>query len=191
MACLPNAEDKGALEQLIDLSLKLPALRGSLSDPILQFGPEPLVGVMVSAKDNNVRRQAAAYLGTLFNSGDKTVIDHVIAAYRFDTGAKDVAWNGGALFLPGIAWDQQNARELVGNLIRWHVWADIHGRSQEKVQIHNNIRSLSLAKAAGYQSPGFQEVDTAKWLQIWKNAVGADEVRRILTEQDVLEKYDI
>jgi hypothetical protein len=59
----------------------------------------------------------------------------------------------------------------------------------EQTQIHNNIRSLGLARAAGYQSPGWQDVPTVEWLVVWGNAVGRDEVFEMLQDQGVESKY--
>ena len=80
--------------------------------------------------------------------------------------------------------------KLVGALIRWHLWCDINGKSDEQQQIHNNIRSLGLARAAGYQSPGWQKADTKAWLSAWGQAVGKDEISDILKEQNVLDNRD-
>ena len=73
----------------------------------------------------------------------------------------------------------------MGHLIRWHLWCDRHDKKAEKKQIHNNIRSLALASVAGYQSPGFNEIDTPRWLVIWGKAVGREEIEEILEEQGV------
>jgi hypothetical protein len=44
---------------------------------------------------------------------------------------------------------------------------------------------VSLAQAAGYQSPGFNQIGTTQWLITWGKAVGREEIRRILKEQGV------
>ena len=79
----------------------------------------------------------------------------------------------------------QHARALVSDLISWHLWCDIRGRKGEQKQVHNNIRSLSLARAAGYQGPGWQDIGTAEWLTIWGKAVGRKEIERMLKQQGV------
>ncbi|MDH3718109.1 MAG: DUF2330 domain-containing protein, partial [Planctomycetota bacterium] len=172
-------------ESLIGVTLKVPALAQALAPAVLALGSDKLTDVLTSASDQNVRRQSAAYLGTLAAQGDDTVSQKVIDAYKFDNEASDVTWKGGPLFLPGINWQKDNARALVGNLIRWHLWCDRNNHRAEQTQIHNNIRSLGLARAAGYQSPGWQEADTVTWLTAWGKAVGRAEIESILKEQGV------
>jgi hypothetical protein len=170
-------------EGLLSVTMRVPNLQQALTPAIMAMGAEKLTTALTTAQDQNVRRQAAAYLGTLAAQGDNAVSRGVIGAYRFDIEAQDVPWRGGPLFLPGLNWQKEDARALVGNLVRWHLWCDRKGRAEEKKQIHNNIRSLSLAQAAGYQSPGWQDADTLAWLRVWGNAVGRDEIEAILKEQ--------
>ncbi len=172
-------------EGLIAVTMRVPNLAQALAPAVLALGSDKLAEVLTSAKDQNVRRQAAGYLGTLAAQGDAKVADKVIDAYKFDVEATDVPWNGGPLFLPGINWQKENARALVGNLIRWHLWCDRNEKSAEKTQIHNNIRSLGLAQAAGYQNPDWQEADTVTWLTVWGKVVGRAELEKILKEQGV------
>ena len=100
-------------------------------------------------------------------------------------------WSGGALFLPGIQWQKRAGTDLVGELIAWHLWCDVRGRGNEQRQIHNNIRSLSLARAVGYQTPGWNDVGTIRWLQIWRHFAGRSAVSAMLREQglDKSSKY--
>ena len=44
---------------------------------------------------------------------------------------------------------------------------------------------MGLARAAGYQSPGFQEVGTDQWLRIWGQAAGKTELKEMLEIQGV------
>jgi hypothetical protein len=178
-----------SLESVIALATRVPVLQKALVGPILSKGSAPLIAAMTGTKDQAVRRMAAGYLGGLFQQGDPGVPAAVVAVYAFDAQAKDVPWAGGPLFLPGIQWGAEDARGLVGNLIRWLVWADLHERPELKTQIHNNIRSLSLARAAGYQGPGWQEIGVGQWLTIWGNAVGKAELKALLKEQGALKRY--
>ena len=182
-----NSESGGdvSAEGVLSVTLRVPTLQQALVPTILALGPEKLTKALTSAKDQNVRRQAAAYLGTLAGQGDDTVAQNVINAYKFDADAKNVTWQGGPLFLPGIKWQKKDAQALVGNLIRWHLWCDRQGRKAEQTQIHNNIRSLGLAGAAGYQSPGWQDTGTVPWLKVWGKAMGRGELEAILQEQGV------
>jgi len=180
-----NAGGEASPEQIVSVSIRIPKLQKALAPAIMALGKAKLINVMTSAKDQNVRRQAAGYLGALANQGDADVGKAVAEAYAFNADAKDVPWAGGPLWVPGIQWQKDDARALVGSLIRWHLWADRNGKKDEQNQIHNNIRSLTLARVAGYQSPGWQAASTERWLQVWANTVGKDEVRKILKEQGV------
>ncbi len=173
---------------VLKVTLRVPQLRQALAPSILAFGPKKLAKAMLTHDDTNVRRQAAAYLGTLAQQGQsKEVVKQVVEMTKFDAQADETPWAGGgnALFIPGIRWGKEDARALVGNLIRWHLWADINKEDKAKAQIHNNIRSLGLARAAGYQSPGWNNVGTKQWLIAWGKCVGKDELKKILEEQGV------
>ena len=159
------------------------------------FGPEKLASVMFTGKDQNVRRIAAGYIGTVAQQGDDDaakVAKVSISLLTFDSSATAVPWNEGPLFVPGIKWSKEDATGLVGNLIRWNLWCDINGKNQEQQQIHNNIRSLGLARAAGYKSPGWNNADCVTWLKAWGEVAGKAGVEEILREQNVLGngKYD-
>ena len=184
---------KASPEKVMAVTQKVPQLQASLAPMIIAFGPDKLAKVMINGKDQNVRRIAAGYLGSVAQQGGaKDVAAVVKTKLAFDAQAKEVPWNGGPLFVPGIKWSKENATELVGSLIRWNLWCDVNGKSQEQRQIHNNIRSLGLARAAGYQSPGWNNVDCVSWLQAWGKVVGKAGIEKILTEQNVLGtgKYD-
>ena len=172
-------------EKLLQTTLQVPTLQQALAPAILAIGPAPLTDVMTSSKDQNVRRQAAAYLGTLSQQGDNSVAGHVINVYVFEPQADSVSWDGGPLFLPGLAWPKAEAQQLVSQLVAWYLWCDLNNKKEKKKQIHNNLRSLGLARAAGYQSPGFKEVDTVTWLKIWGKVAGKDQLRAILAAQGV------
>ncbi len=175
--------------QVIAVTQKVPQLQSALAPAIMAFGEEKLCNVMVHAEDTNVRRIAAGYLGSLAQQGKgKEVAAEVAKALKFDNEMDQVPWNGGALFLPGIQWGKEEARVVVGSLIRWNLWCDRKEKKQEMQQIHNNIRSLGLAKAAGYTSPGWNSVGAIAWLKAWGAAVGKDEIREILTEQDLMDR---
>lgn len=180
-------------EKVMAVTQKVPQLQKALAPMIIALGPEKLGGVMLSAKDQNIRRIAAGYLGSVAQQGGAAEVAKVaISQLKFDSSATSVPWSDGPLFVPGIQWSKENATDLVGNLIRWNLWCDINGKKQEQRQIHNNIRSLGLAHAAGYQSPGWNNIDCASWLQAWAAVVGKAGIEKILLEQNVLGngKYD-
>lgn len=182
-----SAEANVKPEDVIGVMMKVPQLQNALTPSVLAFGPKKLVNVMINAEDDKTRRMAAGYLGSFGAQGESsTVADCMLEQLAFNSQASSVPWDGGALFVPQIQWGKEDAQTLVGNLIRWHLWCDINGNSAVQAQIHNNIRSLGLAGAAGYKSPGWQNVDTLAWLKVWGNLKGTDELREILEEQGVL-----
>ena len=182
-----NAGDIRA-NQVLEVAMKVPQIAAALAPVITAFTPQELVEVMVEGDADQVRRMSAGYLGAIANQGkQEEVASSVVESLMFDAMAKDVPWKGGALFLPGISWDKPNAKKLVGELVRWMLWCDVQNREDEKRQIHNNLRSLALARVAGYQSPGWQEVDTNAWLAAWGKVVGRKGIEKILEEQDLSE----
>ena len=180
-------------EKVMAVTQKVPQLQTALAPMIMAFGPEKLGAVMLSAKDQNVRRIAAGYMGSVAQGGTADEVVKVVnSQLNFDSTATAVPWDNGPLFVPGIQWSKEDATGLVGNLIRWNLWCDINGKKQQQRQIHNNIRSLGLAQAAGYQSPGWNNSDCTSWLKAWGAVVGKAGIEKILSEQNVLGtgKYD-
>ena len=181
-----KVEKSASAEQIITIVMKLPQLQRSLTPTILGLGEKELLTTMFQGADNNVRRTAAGYVGTLANqSPEQNVTGTIVEKLKFDPERKDLPWGDKALFLPGVKWDQKEAKGLVGNLIRWMVWCDKNGNNAGRQQIHNNIRSLSLARAAGYRSPGWRESDVASWLNVWQQVVGREGIEEILKEVGV------
>ena len=186
------ATGKGAsAESLLMLAKTNHQFRQLLAEAILAQGVDPLVEVMAGSKDADLRQQAAAYLGALAQrqgaAGNEVVGLAVAKAYAFDTGAKDVPWAGGPLYVPNIGWKKQFAMKLTRNLVAWHVWCGERGRNDEQKKIHHSLNSVSLAAVIGYQVPGWGKED-ADWLRVWGTAAGKKEVRRILEEQGLEKK---
>ena len=152
---------------------------------ILALGKDPLVLALTTAPSTGARNMAAACLATVAGQGEPGVARAVLDAYRFDAAAETTTWEGGPLFVPSLSWNQEDARELTRHLVSWMVWCDARGRSGEHTQLHNNLRSLGLAAAAGYESPGWQEVDVVRWLVTYGKAFGARELEKLLAEQDL------
>ncbi len=173
---------------LIRATLRVPELQTALAPAILAFGPEKLVDVMTTSDDNDIRRMAAAYLGTMAAQGEsRAVAEQIVAGIQFDPQAEQPPWKGGALFLPGISWGKEEAQELVGQLVRWMIWADRHGDGESVQQIENNLRSVALANIAGYQMV-WDGNGVRPWLLSWGKVVGRDGIRTILAEQKLLDE---
>lgn len=175
---------KKSLTTLLKLSTNY-RLRRALAPVIMSFGPRPLVKVMYSHPDNSTRRMAAAYVASIGRKEPIKTAKMIVRALRFRPKAKLVPWAGGALFVPSIAWKKPQARALVGRLIAWMLWAEGHHKKSLQRQIHNNIRSLSLARVAGYRSPGWRMATIDRWLVIWGGVVGCRGIKRILQQQGV------
>ncbi|MFT5052924.1 MAG: hypothetical protein ACI8QZ_004362 [Chlamydiales bacterium] len=171
------------LEHVLEAASYSSSLQQALLPSVLRAGVAPLVRVLTEATTVNARNLAAACLATLAGQGEGGVAQAVIDAYRFDPRAEVPAWDGGPLFLPGLSWSGPDARELTRNLIAWFVWCDTHQRTGECTQLHNNLRSLNLAQAAGYESPAWEEIGVEQWLVVWGRSVGSDAVKALLVEQ--------
>jgi hypothetical protein len=185
---MTSAGESADAEKVLGVTLQLPQLQAALGPAIMAFGADKLADRMLHSQNSSVRMQAAGYLGSIANQGQAAEVAEVVTStLKFDPAAVEVPWNGGALFIPGISWGKDDARNLVGSLIRWHLWCDLHGKADEQRQIHNNLQSLGLAAAAGYQPAG---ASTGQWLLAWGKAVGKAELTQLLKEQDALDKKD-
>jgi hypothetical protein len=188
---LAAAEGGAKAEDMLRVTVRVPQLQQGLAPAILAMGAEKLVDVMVHGSDQQVRYQAAAYVGTLASKGDKEVGRRIADAYRFDPKAEKVPWTGGPLYVPGINWndDKENAKALVRNLVAWHLFCDRHNLASEQRQINNNLQSITLAQVVGYQFGG--DGTTAGWLRLMREPLGKEEIEKMLKEQgeEENEKY--
>ena len=180
---------EGASGKLDSFELRLvaasrsPVLAKSLGPELISSGAEPLVLAMMQSKHPTVRRTAAGYVATLgqTNNTSRSTAAVVVGALKFDPSAEQPPWHDGPLFIPSIPWQTEEARELVGNLIRWHLWADRNKDEVVRQQIYINLQSVTLAGAAGYQIT--HSPYTEEWLKSWKRVVGTKEVKQLLAEQ--------
>ncbi|MDA1050063.1 MAG: DUF2330 domain-containing protein [Planctomycetota bacterium] len=161
-----------------------PVLAKSVGPSLVSAGAEPLVRAMLQSNTTLVRRTAAGYVATLGQTSESSgpLAASVVAALKFDPSAKQAPWHNGPLFIPSIPWQQPEAQELVGNLIRWHLWADRNKEEVVRQQIYINLQSVTLASAAGYRIT--HSPYTEEWLKSWKRVVGAKELKQLLAEQD-------
>ncbi len=182
-----NAGQKSVeLAKVIGLTVKVPQLTAGLAPAIMAFGPEAVAEVAAHGPDNNIRRTATGYLGALANQGQsQAVAELVTSELTFNPDAEAVPWKGGALFLPAIQWSKPEAQQLVGQLIRWYVWCDTRGDKDSQNQLYNNLRSIQLARAAGYQVAAPDNVTA--WLENWGKVVGKEKIQKILQEQGLLD----
>lgn len=180
---LQSVDGGSSVEDLLRLSNQLPQLQGALAESIVAGGADPLVETMLIAADQTVRRMAAGYLGTLATQGDKGVASAVIDGYWFDRHARNVPWRGGPLYVPALGWEKDDAQALSRNLIQWLVFCDRKGLDNEMRQIHNNLASVQLSRAAGY---GFSRSGEPRgWYASWGQANGREALEMIFEEQGV------
>lgn len=174
---------------MLEAVTRVPSIAAAIQAEMLKLPSRDLVSAMISGKDNNIRRMAASYVATVAQTR-KDIPRSVVRALRFDARADAPPWGTSmALFIPGLTWDKANARALVEQLLRWHLWADINSQPNIQNQIHNNLRSVALVRVAGYRNPGWNPIGTVEWLRIWRDAAGDAAVRKILREQKALDRY--
>ncbi|MCA9571549.1 MAG: hypothetical protein KC656_27110, partial [Myxococcales bacterium] len=174
-------QDASAVE-LLEMAGSVPALNAAIGPMLLEVPPAELGALMLTHPNDNVRRQAAAWLGSQATQKGRTdaVARITIDQLRHDPGVGDVPWKGGALYIPGIQWDQKRARELVRTLIQWKLYCERTGKSGEKNQVWNNLRSVQLLQAAGFQNawPNDEQV-----LEEWARIGGKGDVEKLRGEQ--------
>ncbi len=187
-----SAQDKPvSVDQLLLITTRVPHLQGTLAPMILRRGVAELVNSMTKHPDQNVRRMAAAYLATKVQRDPKLyteVVQAALKAYKFDPQARNVPWQGGPLFIPAVQWKKDDARALAGTLVRWYLWCEHRGLGNDLRPIENNLRSIQLARAAGYEPFGRRPPGAVGWLQTWGQVVGKAGIRQILQEQGLLDR---
>ncbi len=183
-------EDKDVnLAKILEITIKVPQLAPGLAPAIMAHGPAEIAAVAAHDNDNAIRRMATGYLGALANKGESpAVAEAVISQLQFQPDAKSVPWKGGALFLPAIQWSKPEAQQLVGQLIRWYLWCSARNDTKSEQQLFNNLRSIQLASAAGYQPVFGGSRDAQAWLETWGNVVGRNKIKAILKEQGLLDE---
>ena len=160
-------------------------LQAALAPTVVALPSDALLQPMLHSTNQRVRMMAASFLATQGQrpGGAEGVAAVVVRGLAFEPAAQDVPWAGGPLYIPGIAWKKAPATQLVGQLIRWYLWADRHGNAAAKTQVANNLNSLGLGNVVGYQ-PSWGDSDSAAWLRIWAQVAGGRAaVRALLAEQ--------
>jgi hypothetical protein len=184
---LADKDEPATPAQVIEISLNVPALQGSLAPTIMAFGAEKLVDVMLTSDNVNVAQQAAGYLAAMGQQEEprKEIAKAVVEAYSFDPKAKKVPWKT-ALWVPMIQWDKEGADGLIEGLMTWWVWAEFNLEGGDiraaQNQIHNNIMGVTFNQLIGYQTPNFDfsGVTTEQWLTAWGKAVGKERLEKVL-----------
>ena len=179
------------LEKLLKVSMEVHQVAGPLTPSIMARGADELLGVMKGAEDQNIRRQAAAYLANLGAQDTDGVSDAVIETYKFDGAAASVPWDGGPLFVPSLNWSKANATELMRHLVAWDIKAYQDDDMELQRQLHNNLRNLAqrigIQRQRGRTPGGFnwQFSSPREWFQLWGAQAGREEARSLLEEAGV------
>ncbi|MCH8923687.1 MAG: hypothetical protein IIA67_11145, partial [Planctomycetes bacterium] len=164
---------------------------GELLAPlILERGADEITHVMLTSQDANLRLKAAGYVGAMEQRSGVEVTHAVIEAFRFKADAKQVAWHGGPLYVPGLRWGKDTARALIGELIAWHVWCDIRRQGKRRKEIDNTlVGATGLTGIAGLNFESGGGTSTTAWLRTWRDTVGVDKVRELLAAQGAEKRY--
>jgi hypothetical protein len=186
------SEPEALLEKLESFKAALGANGASRSGEafaakmILSLGPRQLASLTLHAKTNERRQLAAGYLASFGRPGEsqsKAANAAFNAQIKFDVEAQKLPWDGGALYVPSLPWSQTEARELIGQLIRWMVWCSRRNNQAGQTQIANVISGASslLQVAGASQLANSSSADGC--LEQWRTIVGVGETRKILAEQ--------
>ena len=157
-----------------------PALQSLLAPLVMEMKPDELVETMITHDNMEVRRTAAGFLATMSRT-DANVLDATIRGYDFTPGVAEVPWTGGPLYIPAAQWGSDTARELIENLISWHLYCQLNNLQGEQQQINNNLRSVGFVNAAGYDAWNLPQ-DTDGLLVFWGQNEGSRALSRILGE---------
>jgi hypothetical protein len=142
------------VDSLLRLANSRPWLNEAMAPAILSHGAEPLVKAMLTEKNDEVRRLAAGFLGTLAQNEPKKTGDAVVAAFKFNDNGPP-PWGAGALFVPTVAWTREQAEKLNALLFDWRGWCIGRNRQQDVQKIENlgfpfaSPRPSAGAKPAG------------------------------------------
>ena len=143
------------VDGLLSLTSVYPALSDVINPILLKKDSREFSALLMTGSNDIMRRTAAGFLATQARSGGKQeVAEALMERVWFSRRAQEVPWKGGALFVPSIQWDAQQARTFVGELVAWFVFCEKNGLTVERQQIINNLRSVGLVRAAGFRHLG-------------------------------------
>ena len=168
-----------SVDELLTMAVRMPKLQSALNNILAAKPMGELTASMLSHSDMNARRHAAAILGGAVGS-DANNQAMVAAQYAFSAGAAKVLWDGGPLYVPGVNWQRDPARELITNLVSWYLFCDLAGNDEGKNQVYNNLRSIGLLNPAGFS---WMNHELMAILTQYKQVMGEDKLRSILKAQ--------
>lgn len=166
-----------------------PQLASSVGPRLIAAPTKDLMKLMQTHGDDMVRRQAASYLaakGAQSGKGYSEVAAAVIESLALKPKARKLPWEGGALYVPSIQWKKAEALELIDVLIRWNLHLESVDKQNEQRQVQNNLRSVQLLQAAGFQN-AWPDVNGPDVLVNYGQVVGRKKVHQILADLDLLD----
>lgn len=169
---------QGGPDELFTLVASVPEMRTELQGELAALPAKTLLNAMLTSSNQQVRQQSASYLGTK----GKGTAALVASALRFDKAAKKTPWSGGALYLPNATWSKKEATAVANHLLRWMLWAEKNGDQATMRIVGNNLRTPSIAAAAGYtvNSNGPALFTTEYWLGLWTKSFGSKAAESVM-----------
>lgn len=165
------------VETLLQLAARDHHMQQALAPLLMQAPVSELATVLLTDNDQNIRRQAAAWLATRKQQSGDRVNEAILDAVAFDAAVEYVPWHGGPLFVPGINWQKDDAVRLINELTAWWVWCHAHDQMDEVSKIHTNVNSWQLMRAAGFQAV---PQSLTQWLETWQKVIGEQEMEKLM-----------
>jgi hypothetical protein len=171
-----------------------PTIKMVITPELLAAPSDQLNRLMFRSSYQEVRRSAAGLLASRAQENPERIMSLVIEELALGRDIETVPWDGGALFIPQFSQlSKTQSTELIGALVRWSVWTELHNTPAHQVRpIENNLRSYNLWSRAGGNRAGWRSANGAgAWLEAYKTIAGKDAARRILKEQVVAKDSDL
>lgn len=168
-----------SLEDLLRASID-PSLAQMVSPLVIaRAKPDELVSMIYTSKDDTLRRQAAAFAAAVAQSAPQKMMTQVIEQLRFSKTGR-VPWEGGALYVPALAWQGGDATALTEQLMRWWLYLlEVKKDAAAAQQAFNNLYSYTLLTNAGYQMSFSEPMSLLREVQSRK---GAGAARQLLAD---------
>lgn len=174
---LAEEDNDTSLRTLISYASSYPYLLATIAKSDRGQDSAELIRLMLTDKEQLVRRHAAGLLGSTAAGGkDAAVAREVIAALECSNDATGVPWAGGPLFLPGIRWEQANLTELQGRLLSWWIWCEHNSWLSDATILKNNLSNLGAVAGENV----YASLDS--WLFDWGMKAGPDSLQRLIDE---------
>ena len=186
--------DRGSISHVPQSSPISPTITQVVTPELLAAPSEQLNQLMFTSSYQDVRQNAAGLLASRALENPELILSLVIEELALSSDVEQVPWEGGALFIPQFSQlSKTQATELIGALVRWSVWTELHDAPDHHVTpIENNLRSYYIWSRAGGGNDGWRSArGAAGWLEAYKSIAGATGARKILEEQRVSKENDL